>query len=87
MKWSIMKVKTKNRRYPSLTIHTSNLSFLVNSRPLSSDISPDMSMRVRGGHLDRSRPVRLVVYDMAAVWSECSSDGLLGVDAVTLQTC
>ena len=46
-----------------------------------------MSMRVSGGHLDRSRPVRLVVYDMVTMQSECSSDGVLDIDANTLQTC
>jgi hypothetical protein len=44
-------------------------------------------MRVSGGHLDRSRPVRLVVYDIATAWNEYASDGVFGVGAVTLQTC
>jgi hypothetical protein len=44
-------------------------------------------MRVSGGHRDRSRPVRLVVYDIVSGQSECSSDGMTGVDADDLQTC
>ena len=39
-----------------MTIQTSNFSLRVSSRPFSSDISPDMSMRVRGGHRERPRP-------------------------------
>ena len=60
IKCSIKNVRTKSLRYPSFTIQTSILSFRYSCRGLSSDISPDMSMRVSGGHLDRSRPVRLV---------------------------
>jgi len=39
------------------------LSFHVNGRGVRSLISPDMSMRVSGGHLDLSFPERLLVTD------------------------
>ena len=48
---------------------------MYNWRGASSDISPDMSMRVRGGHRDRSRPVRLLYADMAAEYKGASQPG------------
>jgi hypothetical protein len=39
-----------------LIIQTSKLSFHVMTRGPSSVSSPDINMRVRGGHLDRSLP-------------------------------
>jgi hypothetical protein len=39
-----------------LIIQTSKLSFHVMTRGPSSVSSPDISMRVKGGHLDRSLP-------------------------------
>jgi hypothetical protein len=42
---------THNRRYPSLTIHRSNLSLALSSIGLSPLISPDINILVNGGHL------------------------------------
>ena len=48
------KTTMKSRLYPSFTIQTSNLSFGVRSRGGSPLISPDISIRLRGGNLDLS---------------------------------
>src|SRR5579871_192988 len=58
-----MNTATNPRRNPSLIIQISILSFHVNGRGVTSLISPDMSMRVSGGHLDLSFPERLLVTD------------------------
>lgn len=46
--------KAYNRRYPSLIIHLSNFSLVVNSFCTSCVISPDNSILVSGVHLDLS---------------------------------
>ncbi len=58
MAWRRTKTPTNSRRQPSLIIHTSKFSFHVISLQGSSVTSPDMSIRERGGHLDRSLPDR-----------------------------
>ena len=49
-------LQTHNRRYPSLTIHLSNLSRKLRSLGLSPLISPDINILVSGGHRARSDP-------------------------------
>jgi len=45
---------THNLRYPSFTIHRSNLSRILSSFGRSPLISPDISILVKGGHRDLS---------------------------------
>lgn len=68
MAWDSMKTKTNNRRHPSLTIHLLKRSCNVTGRMGSSLTSPESSIRVKGGHLDRSFPDRLAMgYFMSMV--------------------
>jgi hypothetical protein len=57
-------MRTNPLLYPSLIIQMSIFSFHVIGRGWWSLISPDMSIRVRGGHLDLSFPDRLLVTDI-----------------------
>lgn len=57
------KTPTKSRRHPSLIIQTSKFSFHVISLHGSAVTSPDMSIRDKGDHLDRSFPDKLLALE------------------------